>query len=125
MKTLSTAIMAILLFAGCKKDSPSTSIPKTYLLKTTTYAYMPSSFTSQDQYEYDDKNRVIDFKGSRGEYKYTYDDNNNLITIENYDQSGTHVSTNNFAYTTSQVNVQTVDVGDNGGEPYIFTLNSQ
>lgn len=122
---LASLTIIIFLFSGCKKDNNSThNTAKTYLLKTLTRTVFPANNSSQEQFTYDDKNRVIDFKSSRGEYKYTYDGNNNLTTVQNYDQAGTFFSTNKFTYANGEVDVQTTDVGDNGGQPYIFTLNS-
>lgn len=125
MRTLSTILLAILfLFAGCKKENQGNAAPKTYLIKTITYTTPPLPNASHQYFQYDDKNRVTVFEGGGFIYKYTYDDNNNLVVIKNYDQSGNLISTNNLTYSSDEVDVKTTDVNDNGGSPYIFKLNS-
>src|SRR3979411_1317412 len=90
MRTLSISFIVVaLLFAGCKKSSSNNPGSKTYLLSKATYTNTPGTYSAVDHYAYDDKNRVIELNSQRAsrDFKYTYDSNNNLATVNTYENN--------------------------------------
>lgn len=130
MKQLFTfLIIGGILFSGCKKTStPPDNSNKTYLISTIAYTDQFFNTTSTDRFTYDDKNRVVEFKSNRDQfrdYKYTYDANNNVTTVQHFDVNGNLLDTDAYTYGGTSVTVVKTDAHDNGGTPYSFTLNSQ
>jgi len=129
MRTLFTSlIIAIVLFSGCKKETKAPSA-NTYLLKTVTYTTNPAAFTFVDQYSYDSKNRVIEFNSQTQlrDYKYTYDDNNNLTSATVYDTGvgGRLNSIHKFTYSANQIIDDEVDSTNFPLAHWVFTLNDK
>src|SRR5260221_5819662 len=122
MRTIFTSLIIIALFiTGCKKNSNSKSnIAKTYLISKVTISTIPAGFTTTESYTYDSQNRVIQF----GNYKYTYDNNNNLITVQTY-SNGSLIATDNYSYSGSTVTANTFDGDGTANGSYTFTLNAQ
>lgn len=110
----------ILFLFGCKKSNPVVNQPKTYLISS--IAYIDSSYNTPvvyyDRFSYDALGRVIVFESTStsSSFRYTYDNNSKLITMNAYDG-------NTLAYTDHYTYIgDTVKVSD---EVYSFVLNSQ
>jgi len=125
MKTLSIAIIiTAMLCTGCKKEAATNNKPKTYLLSKKTFN-LNNSYIMYETYSYDDKNRVIEIKESsnRNDYKYTYDNSNNLIVAKTYDFNNTLTSTANYTYSGNTVSVLELYGDGTVKSAYTFTLD--
>lgn len=127
MKTLFTSLaLTVLLISGCKKDnSNNTNASKTYLISKITIATNQPGFTTTENYKYDSRNRVIGFGTEGATYRYTYDDNNNLLTAQTYNRSGTLTNTDNYTYSANVITAKTFYGDGSVNGSYIFTLNAQ
>jgi hypothetical protein len=129
MKTLSVLLVTAILLTGCSKKNAEnvTPAPKTYLVNTITHA----PFGWVDQFYYDAKNRVTELhsQSSLRDYKYTYDNNNNLLTVQTYQinnlSSNNLLSTDSYTYNGNTVTVNTLNVPAQISGSYTLTLNAQ
>jgi YD repeat-containing protein len=81
--------------------------------------------TTDETYNYDDKNRVIELKESSGnDYKYTYDNNNNLTIAKTYDSNNTLTSTANYTYSGNTVSVISFYGDGTVSSTYTFTVDA-
>jgi len=128
MKTFALSlIVCILFFTACKKQTTPqpAAKPKTYLLSKTTYVV--AGLTNVYTFSYDSKNRLTQLNSAYTStiFKFTYDDNNNLLTAGLYDYSNQLDAIYKFSYTGNTV---TVGFYTSGGTSllltYTLTLNA-
>jgi hypothetical protein len=126
MKSLSIIpIVAILLITGCKKES---SGPKVYLLSKVTYVNsVQPTFAFHDTYAYDSQNRVVEVSSDMVAKicKYTYDNNNNLVTIQTFSTiNGGLEQTDKWTYSGNTISAQILDFNNNPSGSYTITLDA-
>ncbi len=115
------AAASILPFTGCKKDKRGGNI---YLLSSTNYTDNSSNLT--DFYTYDSQNRLIQLYSAQiaETFKYTYDDKNNLATVETYNSNNQLLGTDKYTYAANIITATHNNPTPGVIGSYTFTLNN-